>query len=94
MSQDHKKLYIWNAVWLTILTVAELFVVKLPLAKAGQVALLLAFALTKMILVLMVYMHLRYETKALKIALAIPIPLAVLFLVSLMYDLPYQMLHF
>ena len=90
MAGDQKKLYIINAVWLTVLTVLELGVVNLPLAKAGQVALLLAFALTKMGLVLMVYMHLRHETKALKVALSIPIPLAVLFLVSLMYDLPFQ----
>ncbi|MCA9405072.1 MAG: cytochrome C oxidase subunit IV family protein [Candidatus Omnitrophica bacterium] len=90
MAEDHKKVYITNAIWLTILTVLELGVIHLPISKAGQIALLLAFALTKIGLVLMVYMHLRYETKALKMALCVPIPLAVLFLVSLMYDLPFH----
>lgn len=93
MAEDHKKLYIINAVWLTVLTVLELGVIELPISKAGQIALLLAFALTKMGLVLMIYMHLRYETKALKIALAVPIPLAILFTVSLMYDLPFQWIY-
>lgn len=93
MSSDHKKLYIMNAIWLTVLTVLELGVGSLPVPKSAQVALLLAFAATKMILVAMIYMHLRYETKALKIAVCVPIPLAVLFCVSLMYDLPYQMIY-
>lgn len=93
MFTDHKKLYIVNAIWLAVLTVLELGVNHLPIPKGAQVALLLSFAATKMILVAMIYMHLRYETKALKIAVCVPIPLAVLFCVSLMYDLPYQMIY-
>ncbi|VAX35020.1 hypothetical protein MNBD_UNCLBAC01-1784 [hydrothermal vent metagenome] len=90
MSEDHKKLYIINAVWLTLLTLLELGVGKLPFPKTGQVAILLAFAATKILLVAMIYMHLKNETRALKIAVALPIPVAIIFTVSLMYDLPYQ----
>jgi cytochrome c oxidase subunit IV len=90
MENDHKKVYINNAIWLTVLTVAELGILGISLPKAGQVALLLALAATKMVLVGMVYMHLRYETAFLRRVILVPIPLALLFTLSLMYDLPYQ----
>ncbi len=90
MKDDHKKTYIINAVALAVLTFLELGVIKLPLAKSGQVVLLFAFAITKMMLVAMIYMHLRYETKLLRRLLFIPIPLAIFFTWGVMYDLPYS----
>lgn len=90
MDRDHKKTYIYNAIGLAVLTVMELGIIQLPLSKTGQVILLLAFAITKMMLVAMIFMHLRYETKILRRILFVPIPAAILFTVALMYDLPFS----
>ena len=87
---DHKKLYIKNAIYLTVLTVLEVGVSYLEISQMGQIVLLLAFAATKMMLVAMIYMHLRYETKALKRILFVPIPAGILFTVALMYDIPFR----
>lgn len=93
MEGDHKKTYVMNAIWLAALTVLELGVINLPIAKSGQVFLLFAFAATKMMLVALIYMHLRYETRVLKIIVALPIPVAILFNVALMYDLPFRWVY-
>ena len=90
MEESQRSFYIRTAVALTILSILELGVNHLPVPNAARVAILLAFAATKVMLVAMIYMHLRYETKALKIAVFIPIPLAILFTLALVYDLPYQ----
>ena len=90
MIDNHKKVYIRNAIWLAVLTVLELGVIQLPIAKIGQVVILLTFAITKILLVVLIYMHLRYETKVLRRILVIPIPVAILFTVALMYDLPFR----
>ncbi len=90
MDKDHKKTYFYNAVALTVLTVLELGVYQMPIAKMSQIVLLFAFAITKMMLVAMIYMHLRYETKVLRRILFIPIPAAILFACALMYDLPFR----
>ena len=90
MEGDHKKLYIINAVWLTILTVAELGIIELPIPKSAQVVLLLSFAVTKIMLVALVYMHLRYETKFLRRLLLVPIPLALFLAWGVIYDLPFR----
>ncbi|MBV54492.1 MAG: cytochrome C oxidase subunit IV family protein [Candidatus Marinimicrobia bacterium] len=90
MEGDHKKLYIKNAVWLTILTVAELGIIELPIPKSAQVVLLLSFAVTKIMLVALVYMHLRYETKFLRRLLLVPIPLALFLAWGVIYDLPFS----
>jgi caa(3)-type oxidase subunit IV len=75
---------------LAVLTVIEVGVVELPIPKSGQVILLFAFAITKIMLVALVYMHLRYETKFLRRALLIPIPLALYFAFGVMYDIPFR----
>ena len=90
MDKDHKKTYLYTAIVLAILTVLELGVYQLPLVKISQIVLLLAFAITKMMLVALIYMHLRYETKALRRILFIPMPAAILFAWALMYDLPFR----
>ncbi len=90
MDNNHKKTYIINAIWLAVLTIVEVGVVELPIPKSGQVILLFAFAITKIMLVALVYMHLRYETKFLRRALLIPIPLALYFAFGVMYDVPFR----
>ena len=87
---DHKSIYLKNAIWLAILTFLEVGIAYIEISRSGQVVLLLAFAATKMMLVAMIYMHLRYETKVLKWILFVPIPAGILFTVALMYDLPFR----
>lgn len=90
MEGDHKKTYIINAVLLAILTVVELGIIELPIPKSAQVVLLLSFAVTKIMLVALVYMHLRYETKFLRRLLLVPIPLALFLAWGVIYDLPFR----
>ncbi len=90
MEGDHKKTYIINAVLLAILTVVELGIIELPIPKSAQVVLLLSFAVTKIMLVALVYMHLRYETKFLRRLLLVPIPLALFLAWGVIYDLPFS----
>jgi cytochrome c oxidase subunit IV len=87
---DHKSIYIKNAVWLAILTLLEVGVAFLSISRMGQIVLLFAFAATKMMMVAMIYMHLRYETKVLQWILFIPIPAGILFTIALMYDIPFS----
>ncbi|MBC8322980.1 MAG: cytochrome C oxidase subunit IV family protein [Candidatus Marinimicrobia bacterium] len=93
MDKDHKKTYIYNAIALAVLTILELGVIQLPLAKMGQIVLLLTFAVTKMALVAMIFMHLRYETKVLRRILFLPIPAAIYFAWGIMYDMSYSWLQ-
>tara|TARA_B100000315_G_scaffold142358_1_gene131405 strand:+ start:1868 stop:2146 length:279 start_codon:yes stop_codon:yes gene_type:complete len=87
---DHKSIYLKNAIWLAILTILEVGITYLEISSRSQIVLLLAFAVTKMMLVAMIYMHLRYETKLLKRIIFIPIPAGILFTIALMYDIPYR----
>ena len=87
---DHKSIYLKNAIWLAILTILEVGIAYIDISRSGQIVLLLAFAATKMMLVAMIYMHLRYETRVLKRILFVPIPAGILFTVALMYDLPFR----
>ena len=87
---DHKSIYLKNAIWLAILTILEVGIAYIEISRSGQVVLLLAFAATKMMLVALIYMHLRHETKVLKRILFVPIPAGILYTVALMYDLPFR----
>ena len=87
---DHKSIYLKNAIWLAILTILEVGITYLSISQTGQIVLLLSFAVTKMLLVAMIYMHLRYETKVLNRILFIPIPAGILFAIALMYDIPFR----
>ena len=87
---DHKSIYLKNAIWLAILTILEVGIAYIEISRSGQVVLLLTFAATKMMLVAMIYMHLRHETKVLKRILFVPIPAGILYTVALMYDLPFR----
>jgi len=88
--EDHKKTYFLNAIWLALLTGIEVWIIGLGLPRMGLVVLLLAITVTKIMLVAMVYMHLKYETKMLRRLIFIPIPFALIFLWSVIYDLAFQ----
>lgn len=83
------KEYTSVAVWLFVLTIAELFVYPkgdLSLLRNG---LLLSLMATKALLVALAYMNLRKEGWALKVAFFAPIPVALYFLFFLLYDAAY-----
>ncbi|MBC8346802.1 MAG: cytochrome C oxidase subunit IV family protein [Candidatus Marinimicrobia bacterium] len=88
--EDHKKTYFWNAIGLALLTVIEVWAIGLGLPRTGLVVLLLSITVTKIMLVALVYMHLRYETKTLRRLIALPIPLALFFLWGVMYDMAFD----
>jgi caa(3)-type oxidase subunit IV len=90
MMEDHKKIYLWNAVLLAILTVIEVWSIDLGLPRMGLVVLLLSITVTKIMLVALIYMHLRYETKTLRRLIALPVPLALFFLWGVMYDMAFD----
>jgi len=87
---SHVKLYISNAILLALLTIAEVFIYDMEIPRNGLVVLLLSITVTKMMLVAMVYMHLKYETKTLRRLLFLPIPLALFFLCGVVYDLSFS----
>ena len=87
---EHKTLYIKNAIGLAILTILEVGISYIDISRTSQIVLLMAFACTKMMMVAWVYMHVQYETKTLKWILFIPIPAGILFATALMYDIPFR----
>ena len=87
---EHKTLYIKNAIGLAILTILEVGISYIDISRTSQIVLLMAFACTKMMMVAWVYMHVQYETKTLKWILFIPIPAGILFAAALMYDIPFR----
>ncbi len=88
--KDHKKDYFYNAAWLTIITLFEVWIVGTNLDRIAMVTILIAFTVTKMMLVALIYMHLRYETKLLRRLIVLPIPLALFFLWGVVYDLSFN----
>ena len=86
----HKTIYIKNAVYLAVLTILEVGVSYLDISKSGQIGVLLSLAVIKMLLVAMIYMHLRYETKTLKWILFLPILAGLYFAFGVIYDLPFR----
>ena len=83
---DHKKLYIKTTLILAVLTIVEVMISYIDMPRLNQIGLLLGFAVSKIVLVAYVYMHLYYESHTLRKLLFIPIPLVVFFLVALAYD--------
>lgn len=86
----NKQLYIRTAIILAILTVLEIGISYLTISRMGQIVLLMTFAITKMMLVAWIYMHVQHETRTLKWIIFIPIPAGILFTISLMYDIPFR----
>jgi len=70
---DRKQYFVIFAV-LAVLTALELGVVKMPgIGRTPMFLALIALAVTKAAVVGLYYMHLKYETKVLKLTIAIPL---------------------
>jgi cytochrome c oxidase subunit 4 len=73
--------------WLLALTVLEVGVIFLPIAKLLIAILLVGLALSKASLVAMYFMHLRFERRTLGLIAVIPLLLCVLLVFALLPDL-------
>jgi caa(3)-type oxidase subunit IV len=71
---------------LVTLTFMELSVVKLDVERAARIAALSGLAIAKAAAVLLFFMHLRSESRALKLIAVTPIVLAPVFAIILMMD--------
>lgn len=73
----HRKQYVAIFVWLTVLTVLEVAVVKLDIARGLIISALILLAVAKAALVANYYMHLNHETRLMRrvvtYCLAIPV---------------------
>ncbi|HSF05378.1 MAG TPA: cytochrome C oxidase subunit IV family protein [Methylomirabilota bacterium] len=72
--------------WLAILTVIELAVIFMPLAKFTIGVLLVALALGKAALVAMYFMHLRFEVRTMGLIAVTPLAIATLLVFLLLPD--------
>src|SRR5437667_8651484 len=72
--------------YLAILTVVEIAVIYMPLAKFTIGVLLCSLALGKAVLVAMYFMHLRFETRALGLVAITPLVIATLLIFVLLPD--------
>ncbi|MFQ5898704.1 MAG: cytochrome C oxidase subunit IV family protein [Candidatus Methylomirabilia bacterium] len=75
---------IWG--WLFILTVIEVVVIFLPLARVFIAILLISLAISKAVLVAMFFMHLRFEYRTLSLIAVVPLILGALLVFSLVPD--------
>lgn len=78
---------------LTVLTVAEVAVAKVPgMGRALLISALILMALAKAGLVLMTYMHLGHETRSLKLMVVLPFLLPALFAFVLIAEASWRLL--
>jgi cytochrome c oxidase subunit 4 len=73
--------------WLLALTIVEVGVIFLPLAKLAITILLVGLALSKASLVAMYFMHLKFERRTLGLIAVTPLLLCVLLVFALLPDL-------
>jgi caa(3)-type oxidase subunit IV len=71
---------------LALFTIAELMIKYLSLSRAAMIVGLLALALAKASCVALFFMHLRKESRALKIVVAVPLLLPALFALGLLAE--------
>jgi len=88
MEQAHKSHpnYIAVFIGLAVLTVIELGVAFLPWHKSILILLLVFLAMWKALMVALYFMHLKFETKRLRIMVAAPLPLAVILVVAVIQE--------
>ncbi len=78
-----KRPYIPVFVMLGIFTLIEVQIPSIDIAKASQIFLLLTFAVGKASLVVLYYMHLRYEPRLLSLVALVPVFMALALVVAL-----------
>jgi cytochrome c oxidase subunit 4 len=76
--------YVIVFVLLTVITIVELYVSAMGISKGEQITLLMIMATAKALLVVMYYMHLRYESVVLRLIVVVPFALVLAFAYILM----------
>jgi cytochrome c oxidase subunit 4 len=78
------KQYRWVALWLTIITVVEVWIYYTPFAATAYfVPTLLVLSATKFAIVVLFYMHLKYDHKIFRVLFTGPLIIAMLTLLAL-----------
>jgi cytochrome c oxidase subunit IV len=78
------KQYRWVALWLTLITVVEVWIYYTPFANTKYyVPVLLLFSATKFAIVVLFYMHLKYDHKIFRVLFTGPLIIAMLTLLAL-----------
>jgi cytochrome c oxidase subunit 4 len=76
--------YRWVALWLTVITVFEVYIYYTPFSKTPMyVPLLLVLSATKFAIVVMFYMHLKYDHKLFRSLFTGPLTIAICTLLAL-----------
>jgi cytochrome c oxidase subunit 4 len=83
----HETNYMGVFWWLLALTILEVIVVYMPLAKMVIAALLVTMAVTKAALVAMYFMHLKFERRTLALVALSPFVLCVFLILMLTPDI-------
>ncbi|HXG53315.1 MAG TPA: cytochrome C oxidase subunit IV family protein [candidate division Zixibacteria bacterium] len=73
--------------WLLVLTIIEIGVIYLPLAKVAVAALLVALAISKAALVALYFMHLKFEKLTLGLVALSPFVLCLFLILMLLPDI-------
>jgi len=93
MAHVNRKEYFVIFVALAVLTVLEVGLVKVPgIAKQLVVSGVILLALTKASLVGLFYMHLKHETRILKLTVAVPLSMPAVYAVVLIAEAGWRML--
>jgi cytochrome c oxidase subunit 4 len=81
------KQYKWVALWLTVITVAEVWAYYVPSFVASKlfVPALLIMSAAKFIIVVMFYMHLKYDHRLFRALFTGPLTIAILTIISLLF---------
>ena len=92
MAHVDRKQYFIIFVVLGVLTALEIGVVKLPVDRTLMIIALIGLAVTKAAIVGLYYMHLKYETRVLKLTIAIPMATPAVYAVVLIAEAMYRAL--
>jgi cytochrome c oxidase subunit IV len=88
-AHDHPtwKQYKWVALWLTVITIAEVWAYYIPTFVASKlfVPSLLIMSAAKFIIVVMFYMHLKYDHRLFRALFTGPLTIAILTIISLLF---------
>jgi cytochrome c oxidase subunit 4 len=91
MAHVNRKEYFVIFVVLAVLTALEIGVVKMPgIGRTLMVIALIGLAVTKAAIVGLFYMHLRYETRILKLTIAIPMATPAFYALVLIAEAAYR----
>lgn len=89
-SEHVERPYMKVFAWLGIITLVEVGITFLPIAKLIIILFLIALAVSKALLVAMYYMHLKYDRRILTVIAVSPLVLAALLTLALLPDIVFH----